>query len=127
MVELCRALRQYRSDIVLVGGWAPYFLSEKFFDHCGSIDVDFVLRPKIVERYERIKQVLERLGYKPTDSVFRFERTIGSLKTGVRYKVEVDFLTEPEGAEKLPSEWLASVQRDLKACVIEGCSIVFQA
>ena len=126
LVELCRALRQYRSDMVLVGGWAPYFLSEKFFDHCGSIDVDFVLRPKIVERYERIKQVLERLGYKPTDSVFRFERTIGSLKTGGRHKVEVDFLTEPEGAEKLPSEWLASVQRYLKACVIEGCSIVFK-
>lgn len=84
----------------------------------------FLLR--VVERYERIKQVLERLGYKPTDSVFRFERIIVSLKTGVRYKVEVDFLTEPEGAEKLPSEWLASVQRDLKACVIEGCSIVFK-
>jgi len=61
LVELCRALRQYRSDMVLVGGWAPYFLSEKFFDHCGSIDVDFVLKPKVVERYERIKQILERL------------------------------------------------------------------
>jgi hypothetical protein len=37
----------------------------------------------------------------------------------------VDFLTEPEGAEKLPNEWLASVQQDLKACTIEGCSVVF--
>ena len=42
------------------------------------------------------------------------------------YKIEVDFLTEPEGAEALPSDWLASVQADLKACVIEGCSIVFK-
>jgi hypothetical protein len=125
LVELCRALRQYRSDIVLAGGWAPYFLVRNYFDHCGSIDIDFVLKPRIVERYENIKQILERLGYMSTGSVFRFERRITS-HSGVRYRVEVDFLTEPEGAEKLPNEWLASVQKDLKACIIEGCSIVFK-
>jgi hypothetical protein len=112
--------------MVLAGGWAPYFLVDGFFDHCGSVDIDFVLRPTIVERYERIKQVLERLGYKTTGSVFRFERTIVSPETSVKHRVEVDFLTEPEGVEKLPGEWLASVQRDLKACVVAGCSIVFK-
>jgi len=126
LVELCRALRQYRSEMVLAGGWAPYFLVRDFFDHCGSVDIDFVLRPKVVERYERVKQILERLGYKPTRSVFRFERVIASSKTGVKHRVEVDFLTEPDGAEKLPEDWLASVQSDLKACIIEGCSIVFR-
>jgi len=135
LVELCRALRQYRSDIVLAGGWAPYFLVRGYFDHCGSIDVDFVLKPRVIERYERIKQIMERLGYKPTGSVFRFERLFRSSKeygesltwvsTPVEHKVEVDFLTEPEGAEKLPSDWLTSVQQDLKACIIEGCRIVF--
>lgn len=131
LVELCRALRQYRSDIVLAGGWAPYFLVRDYFDHCGSIDIDFVLRPRVMERYERIKQIMERLGYKPTGSVFRFERLFRSYRThgdvlaSVEHKVEVDFLTEPEGAEKLPDEWLASVQQDLKACIIEGCSVVF--
>jgi hypothetical protein len=44
LVELCRALRQYRSDMVLAGGWAPYFLVRNYFDHCGSIDIDFVLK-----------------------------------------------------------------------------------
>lgn len=126
LVELCRALRQYRSEMVLAGGWAPYFLVKDFFDHCGSVDIDFVLRPRIVERYERIKQILERLGYKSTRSVFRFERVVASSKTGVKHRVEVDFLTEPEGAERLPEDWLASVQSDLKACIIEGCSIVFR-
>lgn len=126
LVELCRGLRQYRSNMVLAGGWAPCFLVKDFFDHCGSVDIDFVLKPKIVERYEGIKQILERLGYKPTGSVFRFERVIASSKTGVKHRVEVDFLTEPGGAEKLPEDWLASVQSDLKACVIEGCSIVFR-
>jgi len=126
LVELCRALRQYRPDMVLAGGWAPYFLVKGFFDHCGSVDIDFVLKPKIIERYERIKQILERLGYRSTGSVFRFERIISSPKTGVKHRVEVDFLTEPEGAERLPENWLASVQNNLKACIIEGCSIVFQ-
>ena len=135
LVELFRALRQYRSDMVLAGGWAPYFLVRDYFDHCGSIDIDLVLRPRIVERYERIKQIMERLGYMPTGSVFRFERLfrlsreqshgLTRASTPVEYRVEVDFLTEPEGAEKLPSEWLASVQQDLKACIIEGCSVVF--
>jgi len=51
---------------------------------------------------------------------------ITSRNSGVSYRVEVDFLTEPEGAEKLPGEWLASVQKDLKACIIEGCSLLFK-
>lgn len=126
LVELCRALRQYKSDMVLAGGWAAYFLVAGFFDHCGSVDIDFVLRPRVVERYERIKQIVERLGYKPTGSVFRFERLILSNKTGVRHKVEVDFLTEPQGAKRLPGDWLASVQDDLKACIVNGCSILFK-
>jgi len=126
LVELCRALRQYRRDMVLAGGWAPYFLLKDCFDHCGSVDVDFVLRPTVIERYENIKQILERLGYRPTGSVFRFDREVTSPRSGVGYRVEVDFLTEPEGAERLPSDWLASVQRDLRACIIDGCGIVFR-
>jgi hypothetical protein len=125
LVELCRALRQYRGDMVLAGGWAPYFLVRNYFDHCGSIDIDFVLKPRVIERYENIKQILERLGYTPTRSVFRFDRTVTYARSGRAYKIEVDFLTAPEGAEALPSDWLASVQADLRACIIEGCSIVF--
>lgn len=126
LVELCRALRQYRRDIVLAGGWAPYFLTQGYFDHCGSVDIDFVLRPRIVERYERIRRILQRLGYGPTENIFRFQRTLTSPATGNTYRVEVDFLTEPEAAEVLPREWMVSVQRDLRACIIEGSSIVFR-
>ena len=126
LVELCRALHQYRHEIVLAGGWAPYFLTQGYFDHCGSVDIDFVLKPRIIERYERIKQIIERLGYEPTENVFRFEKSLTSPSTGNPIRVEVDFITEPEGAERLPKDWLISVQRDLKACIIEGSSIIFK-
>ena len=126
LVELSRALSQYRGDMVLAGGWAPYFLVKDYFDHCGSIDIDLVLKPIVVERYENIKRVLERLGYKATGSVFRFEREVVSSRSGLKHRIEVDFLTEPESAEALPDDWLVSVQRDLKACIIKGCSIVFR-
>ncbi len=126
LVELCRALRGYRDDMVLAGGWAPYFLTRGHFDHCGSLDIDLVLRPRIIERYERIKQIIERLDYQPTDNVFRFEKQVTSPRTGNKHNVELDFLTEPEGAERLPEDWLQSVQRDLKACIIEGSSVVFR-
>ena len=126
LVELCRALSQYRSDMVLAGGWAPYFLVKDYFDHCGSVDIDFVLKPTVIERYENVKQILERLGYRPTGSVFRFEREITSPRSGIGHRVEVDFLTEPEGADRLSGDWLASVQQDLRACIIEGCSVVFR-
>jgi hypothetical protein len=51
---------------------------------------------------------------------------VNSPTTRNLYRVEVDFITEPEGAERLPEEWLIPVQRDLKACIIEGSSIVFK-
>jgi hypothetical protein len=41
LLELCMALSQYRGEFVLVGGWAPYFLTRQHFDHCGSVDIDF--------------------------------------------------------------------------------------
>lgn len=126
LVELCRALRQYRNEMVLAGGWAPFFLTQGYFDHCGSLDIDLVLRPSIIERYERIREIVERLGYKPTENAFRFERQIGSPMTGNVWGVEVDFITEPQAAEKLPEEWFLSIQRDLKACIILGSSIAFK-
>jgi hypothetical protein len=53
-------------------------------------------------------------------------KTPKSLKSGRECEIEVDFLTEPQGAEALPNELLASVRADLKACAIEGGSIVFK-
>ena len=43
LIEVLRILGSYRDYLVLTGGWAPYFILEKFGgggQHCGSIDID---------------------------------------------------------------------------------------
>ena len=126
LVELLLSLGSYRDDIVLVGGWPPYFLTHGHFDHCGSTDIDFVLRPSIVIKYESIREVVNSLGYKPTPNIFRFERVLASAKNKREYSLHLDFLTEPNAAmETIEKEQLVEVQKDLKACLIAGSSIVF--
>jgi hypothetical protein len=114
-------LNDYRHDFVLAGGWAPYFLSRDHFDHCGSIDIDLVLKPKVMHRYESIKEIVLRLGYKETRNPFRFNREIGSSDEA-KFNVGLDFLTEPD---KEVLEGLVNVQEDLRASLIRGSSIVF--
>jgi len=116
------ALSDYRNDFVLAGGWASYFLSRNYFDHCGSIDIDFVLKPKVMCRYESIKEIVLRLGYKETSNPFRFNRKIKSSDRAQDFDMGLDFLTEPE-MEVL--ERVVDVQEDLRAFLIRGSSIVF--
>jgi len=126
LVELLLSLGSYRDDIVLVGGWPPYFLTHGHFDHCGSIDLDFVLRPSIIIKYESIREIVNSLGYKPTPNIFRFERVLAAAKNKREYSLHLDFLTEPNAAMKnINKEQLVEIQKDLKACLIAGSSIVF--
>ncbi len=120
LIETTEALRQYREDFVLAGGWAPYFTTRKYFDHCGSIDIDLVLKPRILRRYVSILQAITGIGFKPTSNPFRFKRRVsGDLS------VELDFLSEPEAVKNIPEEYLR-VQEDLGAVIIPGSSIVFK-
>lgn len=123
LLELCMALEQYRGKFILAGGWAPYFLTRQYFDHCGSIDIDLVLKPSIVSRYQSLKEVVEGLGYMVSRNPFRFSRDLITLNEGRAFEIHLDFLTEPEPA--LRQELLVEVQEDLQACLIPGISIVF--
>jgi len=90
LVQLALALEAYRDDMVLVGGWAPYFLTLGYFEHCGSIDIDMVLRPAIVVRYDRIREmVVDELGYAPADREFRFEKQLKDPR-GALFRIELD-------------------------------------
>jgi len=128
LAQICRALSPYKNDIVLAGGWVPYFLTRGFFDHCGSIDVDFVLKPAIAEQYERIEEIIRGLGYQPLENMFSFGRSIHSSRSGKDHWIKVDFLTEPEDARSLLAAGglpFHEVQEDLRALISEGSSIVF--
>jgi hypothetical protein len=136
LVEILKILASYRDYLVLSGGWAPYFILEEFGvggQHCGSIDIDFVLHPSLVDlrAYETIASLIEGRGYsqyvtKSGDALpFRFHRTVKSALDGVEHSIKVDFITEPEAAERLSGEKFLAVQRDLQAVVIRGSGIVF--
>lgn len=49
IVEIMTILGSYRDNIVLIGGWVPYFiLDKKGKDHIGNIDIDLGVEAKIV-------------------------------------------------------------------------------
>ncbi|OGD53631.1 hypothetical protein A3K81_03310 [Candidatus Bathyarchaeota archaeon RBG_13_60_20] len=122
LLELCMALGHYKREFVLVGGWAPYFLTRQHFDHCGSIDIDFAVKPSIIPRYSTIKEVIEGLGYRVTGNPFRFERGLDTV-SGRSFTIHLDLLTEP--GPVLGQEFLVEVQEDLRACLIPGIGTVF--
>ena len=92
LVELALALEFYRNDYVLAGGWVPYFLGRGHIEHCGSIDIDLVLRPSLLLRYESIRSLILGLGYYPTESPFRFERELRAID-GTPFPMHLDLQT----------------------------------
>lgn len=119
LIELVEGLRQYRDSYVLAGGWAPYFITKGHFEHCGSLDIDLILRPQIFRRYESIRNTLTTMNFEPTTSPFKFKRTIAE-----DFDIELDLLSEPAVLQDIPAQFV-SVQKDLNAVIIPGSSIVF--
>ncbi|MDD5337189.1 MAG: hypothetical protein PHS02_01775 [Candidatus ainarchaeum sp.] len=119
LLELGLSLKQYHNDMVLSGGWAPYFITQDFFEHCGSIDIDLVLRTKIMPRYESIRKTAVGLGYS-AENEFRFNRIIRSHVDNRDYEIHLDFL-----CDKIGTEDLLKVQPDLEAFMFPGMDIAF--
>jgi len=135
LIEILRILGSYRDYFVLSGGWAPYFVLQRFGEadqHCGSIDIDFVLDPALVDLrvYETIVSMIEKRGYRPYKTEkgevlpYRFYRSMRYLLDGQNYTIEVDFITEPDAAQKLHPFMFLTVQKDLQAVIIHGSSVV---
>jgi hypothetical protein len=123
LVEVASSLNMYRDNFALVGGWAPYFLTQKFFSHCGSVDIDLVLKPKIMEKYSSIREIVLSLGYAETKNPFRYSKNLRTADGRQDFEMKLDFLTEPEAA--IETQNLVNVQEDLRACLIPGVSVVF--
>ena len=69
LLELNHMLGAFNESIVLVGGWAPYFLIEEYgngdFLHVGSIDIDLAIDPETIDNdaYAGIIDRIEDQGY----------------------------------------------------------------
>jgi hypothetical protein len=121
LVELNEALRAYRRDFVLVGGWAPYFITRPHFDHCGSVDIDLMFGPKVLRQYESVRDIIETLGFVPTVNPFRFSREVNKELT-----VELDFLSEEKALRAIPPGFV-TVQDNLSAVIIPGSSVALRS
>lgn len=121
LLELGLVLKRYHEDIVLTGGWAPYFITEGFFPHCGSIDIDLALKTKILPKYDTICESVIDLGY-IAENPFRFTRTVESPVDGNDYEIHLDFLCDKEGSKYV----VQKVQADLEAFAFEGINLAFE-
>ncbi|MDI6891776.1 MAG: hypothetical protein QMD08_02100 [Actinomycetota bacterium] len=135
LVELMTILKSYAEALVLIGGWAPYFLLEKHkspssdFKHVGSIDIDLVIDPQIIdeERYATITQMLLDRGYTPSPQIlYQFERKIVSPLDRKEYVVGVDFLTPKPEKGRGRRHRHRLVQPDLCARTLEGAEIALK-
>ena len=124
-------LKGYKDQIVLVGGWVPYFLLQRFqkdkeFRHVGSADIDLVIDPDLVKSgaYETIIAIIEKNGYRQRKDKngnpieFSFEKDINGET------IHVDFLSTnyPQKTRKRHR----FVQPDLKARTLKGAKIVLK-
>jgi hypothetical protein len=109
ILELWRGLHKYRDAIVLIGGWVPYFILEKYggesynHDHIGYIDIDIAINTNIVseEKYKTMEAIVLDLGYRQKRNgeqnpiPFVFEKTFSDEK----FTIEVDFVGSYYGAK----------------------------
>jgi len=136
ILELGIILRDYFNDLVLIGGWAPYFISQKYqkegFEHVGSIDIDIAVNPAISEKkYGTIIGLIKERGYQAVQDEltdvfeFRFERTLISPHDNKEYIIKIDFLTSHLGDEKRETVH-RRIQPDLQALKAKGCQLAFK-
>lgn len=148
LAEIMTVLGVYRESLVLIGGWAPYLILEQFgepgqeqldadqtfdaevsfgrFVHVGSIDIDFVVDPAVIDadRYATIVESLLDRDYEPVkDSLYQFEKVIPSPRTGQRYPIRIDFLTPRPLAGQGRSRRHREVQHNLRARTLEGAEV----
>jgi len=126
LMELVHLLGEYRDDLVLVGGWVPYFLiPNKTKPHIGSTDVDLAVNHRRIKAdvYKTIQALLLSRGYRQGLQPFIFIRTVEVR--GKKVNVEVDFMAgEYEGTGT--THRTQQVQREFRARKARGCDLAFQ-
>ena len=110
MRELFLYLKPYRNQIVLIGGWVPYFLLEKYkypgeYDqHVGSLDIDVALDAFSIPEtaYKSILEILKGRGFYHKKDALGRDIPASFLKKvvfedGKEIEVRIDFLAPEYG------------------------------
>jgi hypothetical protein len=137
MRELFTYLKPYRNQIILVGGWVPYFLLEKYtppggeYDqHVGSLDIDVALDAFSIpaDAYKTILEILNERGFYHRKDKLGKDIPASFLKKvifegGEEIEVQIDFLAPEYGGT--PEQKRHQVIQDMLARKGRGTDIVF--
>jgi len=137
MRELFTYLKPYRNQIVLVGGWVPYFLLEKYMpsgsgydQHVGSLDIDIALDAFSIptDAYKTILEILKERGFYHRKDNLGKDIPASFLKKvifedGDEIEVQIDFLAPEYGGA--PKKKRHQVIQDMLARKGRGTDIVF--
>jgi hypothetical protein len=131
LAELGNALEPYHDDVVLIGGLLAYLLTKGFFDHCGSNDIDLLVKPSSMQCRgdTTIREILTSLNYnvvtaKTLDSYSSPENPNSFSKTDDKgYPITLNFMCEKtsrdddtgqvpiqEGLSAMPSSHIRDVE-----------------
>jgi hypothetical protein len=136
MRELFLYLKPYRNQIVLIGGWVPYFLLEKYRypgeynQHVGSLDIDVALDARSIPEtaYKSILEILrEREFDHKKDALGRdipasFLKKV-ALENGKEIEVRIDVLAPEYGGT--PKKRRHQIIQDMLVRKGRGTDIVF--
>jgi len=137
MRELFIYLKPYRNQIVLVGGWVPYFLLEKYIppgsgydQHVGSLDIDIALDAFSIstDAYKTILEILKERGFYHRKDNLGKDIPASFLKKVIfedadEIEVQIDFLAPEYGGA--PKKKRHQVIQDMLARKGRGTDIVF--
>jgi hypothetical protein len=137
MRDLFTSLKPYRNQIVLVGGWVPYFLLKKYppsgseYDqHVGSLDIDIALDAFSIptDAYKTILEILEERGFYHRKDKLGKDVPASFLKRiifedGEEIEAQIDFLAPEYGGA--PKKRRHQVIQDMLARKGRGTDIVF--
>jgi hypothetical protein len=137
MRDLFTYLKPYRNQIVLIGGWVPYFLLEKYtspgsgYDqHIGSLDIDIALDAFSIpiDAYKTILEILKERGFYHRKDNLGKDIPASFLKKivfedGEEIEVQIDFLAPEYGGA--PKKRRHQVIQDMLARKGRGTDLVF--
>jgi hypothetical protein len=136
MRELFLYLKPYRDQIVLIGGWVPYFLLEKYrfpgeYDqHVGSLDIDVALDAFSIPEtaYKSILEILRERGFYHKKDTLGKDIPASFLKkvvteNGKEIEVRIDFLAPEYGGT--PKKRRHQLIQEILARKGRGTDIVF--